>query len=161
MNVFDYVMQMEKDGETFYRDLASKSEEGGLKRIYMMLAEDEVNHYNAFQKLKEDSSPEIAETVVLTNAKTIFAQMKEKVDSLEFDLSVVDLYKKAIEVEKSSAAFYREKAEEMEKPGAKEIFLKIAGDEDRHQHLLENMVIFLSRPNQWIEDAEFNHLDEY
>ena len=161
MNIFDYVMQMEKDGETFYRELAEKTQESGLKRIFTLMAEDEVVHYNAFKTLKDDTSTEIAETAVLTNAKNIFAKMKEKVDAFDLDVSAVELYKKAIEVEKSSAAYYREKAEELEKPEAKEIFLKIARDEDKHQHLLENMVIFLSRPAQWIEDAEFNHLEDY
>jgi rubrerythrin len=161
MNVFEYAMQMEKDGEAYYRDMASKCNSEGLGKILTMLADDEVGHYKAFKRLKESSSPEVVETVVLTNAKNVFAEMREKQQDFDFDLSEVELYKTAVEVEMKSAAFYKEKAEEMDNPEAKETFLKIAGDELKHQFLLENMIDFLSRPTRWVEDAEFNHLEDY
>jgi rubrerythrin len=161
MNVFDYAMQMEKDGEAYYRDLADKCKIEGLKMILLLLADDEVGHYKAFKRLKGELSPEVIETIVLTNAKTIFAEMKETLTDDPADMSEVELYKKAIEVERKSAAFYTEKAGEVENTEAKEAFLKIAGDELKHQHLLENMVEFLSRPKTWVEAAEFVHLDEY
>ena len=43
----------------------------------------------------------------------------------------------------------------------KDILLNIAEDEKKHRFLLKNTVEFLSRPKTWIENAEFNHLDEY
>lgn len=161
MNVFDYAMQMEKDGEAYYRDLAGRMNQEGLKRILTLLADDEVGHYNAFKKLREESNPHVYATTVLGSAKTIFSQMKDQLEGFNVDISEIALYKKAIDVEIKSAAFYKEKAAEIENPGAKEILLKIAQDEVKHQYLLENMVEFLSRPISWIESAEFNHLDEY
>lgn len=162
MNVFEYAMQMEKDGEAYYRDLADKCKIEGLKKILILLADDEVGHYKAFKKLNDQLSPEVLETVVLSNAKTIFTEMKEAEGDLEAaDISEIDLYKKAIEVEAKSAAFYKEKAAEVDNREAKDAFLKIAQDELKHQHLLENMVDFLARPNSWVEAAEFVHLDEY
>lgn len=162
MNVFEYAMQMEKDGEAYYRDLADKCKIEGIKKILILLADDEVGHYKAFKKLNDQLSPEVRETVVLTSAKTIFAEMKES--NAEFqaaDMSEIDLYKKAIDVEIKSAAFYKEKAEEVNNTEAKDAFLKIAKDERKHQHLLENMVEFLGRPKTWVEAAEFVHLEEY
>jgi rubrerythrin len=161
MNVFDYAMQMEKDGEAYYRDLIGRCNQEGIKRILSLLADDEVGHYNAFKKLKEESSPEVCATTILGKTKTIFAEMRGQLEGFNIDISEIALYKKAIEVEKKSATFYKEKAAEMENQEAKAMFLKISEDEEKHQFLLENMVEFLSRPISWIESAEFNHLDEY
>jgi rubrerythrin len=163
VNVFDFAMQMEKDGEAYYRELAAKCSVEGIKNILNLLADDEVGHYNIFKKLKEETPADIAGTAILTNAKNIFAQMKEKDKEKEFkfDVSEIELYQKAIEVERKSEEFYKEKANEMDNPNAKEIFLKIAEDERRHQFLLENMKEFLERPVTWVEDAEFNRLEDY
>jgi len=161
MNIFDYAMQMEKDGEAYYRQLAGKCHIKGLKRILNMLADDEVGHYNTFEKLKAGTDTEVTGSMVLENAKNIFQDIKETETEFDFAVSEIELYNKAIEIEKKSEDFYREKANEVEKPGLKDILLNIAGDEKKHRFLLENTVEFLSRPKTWIENAEFHHLDEY
>jgi rubrerythrin len=161
MNIFEYAMQMEKDGEAYYRELASKCKQEGLKHILTLMAEDEVGHYEAFKRLRDETPVEVTESVVLKSAKNIFSEMKGQLAGFNFDASEVELYKKAVAVEKGAAEFYREKAKEVENPEARKIVLKIAGDEQKHQFLLENMVDFLSHPESWVENAEFNHLDEY
>jgi rubrerythrin len=163
VNVFDFAMQMEKDGEAYYRDMAAGCGVEGIKNILNLLADDEVGHFQTFKKLKEETPADIAGTAILTNAGNIFARMREKDTKKEYnvDVSEIELYKKAIEIEKKSEEFYKEKANEMDNPKAKEIFLTIAEDERRHQFLLENMINFLSRPVTWVEDAEFNRLEDY
>lgn len=161
MNIFDYAMQMEKDGEAYYRQLAGKCHIQGLKKILNMLADDEVGHYNTFEKLKKGIDAEVPGSMVLENAKNLFQDIKETETGFDFDVSEIELYNKAIEIEKKSEDFYREKANEAEQPGLKFILLNIAEDEKKHRFLLKNTVEFLSRPKTWIENAEFNHLDEY
>jgi rubrerythrin len=161
MNIFDYAMQMEKDGEAYYRQLAGKCHIQGLKKILNMLADDEVGHYNTFEKLKKGIDAEVPGSMVLENAKNLFQDIKETETGFDFDVSEIELYNKAIEIEKKSEDFYREKANEAEQPGLKFILLNIAEDEKKHRFLLKNTVEFLSRPKTWIENAEFHHLDEY
>ena len=54
MNVYEYAMKVEKDGERYYRDLASKTDEPGLKSILNMLADEEVKHYVVFDKMNKN-----------------------------------------------------------------------------------------------------------
>ncbi len=161
MNIFDFAMQMEKEGEAYYRSLAQKSTTEGIKKILNMLADDEVKHQEILERLKEKSDIAAAETQVLQNAKNIFAEMKDQVIDLDFGESEINLYRKARELEEKSERFYKEKAQEVENIKTKEILLRIAGEENRHIFLIENMIAFLSRPQTWIENAEFYHLDEY
>jgi rubrerythrin len=154
-------MQMEQDGEAYYREMASKCNVPGLKKILDMLADDEVGHYDTLKKLKEGVDAEVSGSMVLESAKNIFREIKDTAAGFDFDVSEIDQYNKAIEIEKKSEDFYREKANEVEQPGLKDILLNIAEDEKKHRFLLKNTVEFLSRPKTWIENAEFNHLDEY
>ena len=34
MNIYEYAMKLEKDGERFYRDLAEKIEDKGLDHVF-------------------------------------------------------------------------------------------------------------------------------
>ena len=46
-------------------------------------------------KMKEGTSTKVADTILLTNAKTIFAKMRQSKDKFKFGDSQIHLYKKA------------------------------------------------------------------
>ena len=162
MNVFEFAMQMEKDGEKFYREIAEKSNDPGLKRIFNTLADEEVIHYQTFKKLFEKSGANAVESNILDKAKNIFSEMK---DAGGFDVSAetlqTDAYKKAMEAEKDAYTFYESKANDVEDENEKQILLTFAREERRHYRLLENVLEFVSRPESWLEDAEFSNMEDY
>jgi len=162
MNIYKYAMKMEKDSENYYRELANKTGDLGLQNILKMLANDEVKHYHIIeQMMKTDVSVELAETDILENAKNIFIKIKGKNLVFDFDLTQINFYRKAQEMEEKSYKFYIEMSGKAEIESQKKIFLKLAGEEKKHMFLLENLVEFVSKPETWIENAEFNHLDDY
>lgn len=159
MNIYEFAMQMEQDGENFYRDLAAKSSHSGVKRILTMLADDEVKHYNTVKEMAQNANPDMAGTTILAGAKNVFAQMQGTAFNLEG--IQIELYRQAQEVERQSQTFYEEKADQIVDPASRALLLKIADEEKRHYFLLDHVVEFLNRPQTWIENAEFNHLEEY
>ncbi|MDD5064661.1 MAG: ferritin family protein [Phycisphaerae bacterium] len=160
MNIFDFAMEKEKYSEDYYRQLAAGSNNKGLETVFNMLADEEAKHYKIVSDMKKDISPGLAETRVLSNAKDVFEQMRESARSFNFNISQVELYRKALKIEEQSQDFYLEKADEVEE-AHKEIFLKLAEQEKKHYFLLENIIDFVSRPQTWLENAEFYHLEEY
>ena len=159
-NIFEYAMQMEKDGEDYYRQLAQKAGNNGIKTILTMLADEEVKHYNTVEKIKTQNT-QIAKSEILTDAKNVFIQIKESGDSFDFDINEAELYKKAREIEKKSQDFYMEKSNEVTEEFQRTLFLKLAVEEKKHYVLLDNIIEFVSQPEQWLENAEFFHLEEY
>jgi rubrerythrin len=160
MNIYDFAMQMEQDQENFYRKLIARTKDTGVQRILNMLAEDEAKHYRIVRQLKANApAPEMADTAVLGEAQTIFAQMQGQ----DFDLGglQVEIYQQAQELEHESRDFYSDQASKAENVAHKQLFLKLADEERRHYFLLDHMIEFVNRPRRWIEDAEFNHLEEY
>lgn len=158
--MFEFAMEKEKYSEDYYRRLAGKSNNKGLKTVFNMLANEEAKHYKIVSDMKEDIAPDLAETTVLSDAKNVFAKMRDSVQNFNFNISEIKLYKRALNIEKQSRDFYLEKANEAEKT-CKEIFLKLADEEKKHYFLLENIIDFVSRPKTWLENAEFYHLEEY
>jgi len=162
MNIYKYAMKMEKDSENYYRELANQTEDIGLQNILKILTDEEVRHYNIIeQMMKSKASAELAETDILKKVNNIFIKIKGKNLVFNFDLPQINLYRKAQEIEEKSYKFYIEMSDKVEIESQRKVFLKLAGEEKKHMFLLENLVEFVSRPETWIENAEFNHLDDY
>jgi len=160
MNIFIYAMQMEKDGENYYRQLAQSAGNKGVKTIFTMLAEEEVKHFNIVKDVKASITQTVTDTPLLDNAKNIFIQIQQAGEKLSFDVKQTELYKKAQDIEEKSRKFYLEAAQKVGRE-QKQIFLKLAEEEKKHYFLLENIIQFVSRPEQWLENAEFYHLEDY
>jgi rubrerythrin len=161
VDILEYAMQVEKEGEAHYRELAERSNNPGMKKILTELADSEVEHYNVFKAIKENSNiPEIDEAI-LPHVKNIFSGMKAD-KTLEVDPNEIELYRNVQRHEKKSQEFYLQKAEEVDTPALKEMLLKIAAEEGKHYQVLGGLIDFLSSPAQWLEDAEWHHItDEY
>ena len=161
MNIFDFAMEKEKFSEDYYRRLAGKTNNKGLQSIFNMLADEEAKHYKIVADMKKNIAADLAETTVLLSAKNNFAKMQKSAENFSVDINQVELYKKAQNIEKQSEDFYLQKANEIPDEYQKEIFQKLAEEEKKHYFLLDNIIEFVSRPKQWLENAEWYHLEEY
>ena len=159
MDIYEYAMQMEKDGENLYREVASKTSDPGLRAILTMLADAEVRHYKLFQNMKNNDKLRMPDAPILNDVKNIFIEMREK-KQFEADVSQVELYKKAQGIEEQTRDFYLAKAEEVA-TDQQEIFLKIAAEEKRHYIILENIIRLVSKADIWLENPEWYHLEDY
>jgi len=159
MDIYSYAMKMEKDGEEFYRELAGKTDDKGLKSILGMLADAEVRHYNILRNMKMNEGGKEFNTDALAYLKNIFETLK---DSRQFDLdgSAIELYKKAQFIEIQSREFYLDEAKTAAPP-RRETFAKIADEEQRHYLILEDIITMVDKPRTWLETPEWYHLDEY
>ncbi|MDA8079623.1 MAG: ferritin family protein, partial [Nitrospiraceae bacterium] len=136
MDIYDYAMQMEKDGENYYNELRNKTTNQGLKAILGMLIAAEVKHYALFQNMKQRAKVQVPDSPILADVKNIFVQMRERKD-FNVDVTQKELYRKAQDIEVKSRDFYRAKADEVTDASQKEAFRKIAQEEQRHFIILE------------------------
>jgi rubrerythrin len=163
MDILDFAMQMERDGETFYRDLAGRTSQTGLVRLLTSLADAEVLHYNVLKDMQEEGVSTLGDTTLLDDARNIFRDMMDEGESWPLDASQVDLYSHALELEKKSHDFYMEKAHAIDSEAGKRIFLQIAEEEKMHCEIIDSIIEFVSRPvdGNWLENAEWFHTDDY
>lgn len=154
MNIYDYAMKVEKDGEAYYRELAEKSTDVGLKRVFTMLAEQEVKHYAALKRMARNDGFDSSEYETFdSEEKTIYEILKEN-KGAGFPKDEIKYYKDAIAHEDDMAGYYREKANEVETEGEKFILNAIAEEEEKHKEILENILEYVTQPNL-VGSAEF------
>jgi len=152
MDIYDFSIQMEHDAETLYRSLASKTDKPGIKKIFGMLADDEVKHAKAVEVLKKKQSPGQNKSS-MTEVATVFASMKENVEELSPDL-LVEL-RRALEIEKKGKEYYEEKFSELDTEEGQKLFKSLSRQEDYHYKTVENLIELIEKPQWWVEHAEF------
>ncbi len=165
MDIYQFAMRMERDGEMFYRQLAQECPEPGLAGIFTMLAEEEVKHYRVISRLsKKEKEPLPSESAILRDVKNVFIAMQAEKIELRIDTTKAAIaYRKACDLEDQSQQFYVQKAEVVADAHERQIFLRLAKEEEKHLRIMENIVEFVTRrePGNWLENAEWHHLDEY
>ncbi|MCX6835683.1 MAG: ferritin family protein [candidate division Zixibacteria bacterium] len=163
MNAFEHAMKMEQDGRAFYLEHAGKTDNPALRRVLAELADDELKHYNIFKAMHDLEKAEYREsekTTIVRTVKNVFEEMRSQNRNYAFAADARRIWDTAREVEKKSETFYREKAREMTDDNQKKIWNRIADEEQRHWHTIEQVIQFLDRPRQWLADAEWNSLEE-
>ncbi len=161
-NVFEFAMKMEKDGQDFYEDQASRTDNPALEKIWLQLAQDEVKHYEIFKRLRNGEIKEAAAmaelgTTILNTSKTVFEQLPR--EDFKFGDDVFAAWEKAKQVELDTEKFYREKAGESKEGEVKYAFNLLADEEHKHVVLIEKVLEFLHQPKSWLDDAEWSNLD--
>ncbi len=161
MNLIEYALKMEKNGEAYYRELASKAGNKDIEEIFIMLAEAEVKHYESFLQLKNEQAILTSEENLFPEIKNIFQRMSKEKPSINVQQGQIEAYRKARNIEKESRDFYLKEYEKTSDPIEKELCLTIADEEHQHYIILDNMINFMSSPDTWLEDAEWHHMDTY
>ena len=161
MNIFEYAMQIEKEGEQVYREFASTSPNKELSSIFNWLADAELKHYELFHSMKNQQFPSLEESPLLRDTVKIFQKIKEIKEPNSFKSNKGDVYKRALSIEERMAVFYNEKAEESDDPNQKEIFKKISLEEKRHQQIIENVINLVNNPEIWIKEDKFREILDF
>jgi rubrerythrin len=166
MDIFDFALKMELDGEKYYRDLAEQVKYDDLKKVLIGLAEDEERHYEIIKSAKEQMKPIEADSS-LSKIQNVFVINKNKEfspDDNEFIAKLkdeqFDVYEAALKKEKESVELYKKLKEDAKKQEEQVIFEKLMHEEEKHVEVIENILEMLNHVNDWVEAAEFNHRDD-
>lgn len=159
MEIYEFAMKMEKDGEQYYLELAQNAVNAGFKNIFTILAHAEAVHYDIFRKMRDNEKIEVPGTKLLSEVRNIFEKIREEEKDADVLISQIDLYRKAREIENKSIDFYLTQADEMRDPYQKEIFVKIADEEKKHFFIMEEIINFVAQPGTWLENPEWYHTE--
>lgn len=158
MDYFEFSIQMEKDAEALYRKMAENAPVEGIKKILLMLAEDEVRHRVAIEQLQKKMAVGPAQGSAL-EIKTVFDEMKKDSSITNITMDAAEDYEKAVEIEQRGLDFYKKKFEESDDPANKKLFDVLMRQESYHLHTTKNLLDMVRRPDWWVENAEFDPHD--
>lgn len=165
MTAFEFAMKMELDGKSYYEKQADKMTHPALKKLFSELASDEERHYQIFKEMSAGKKPEYEaafKTSILATTKNVFQKLsasKTKIDDLPD--SVREAWGGALDIEDKSVKFYHEQAGKVSDSDQKRIWNSIAAEEQKHWTAINYVIDFISRPKQWLEDAEWSNIEPY
>lgn len=164
MNIFEFAMKMEEDGRTYYLEHARKIENPALKKILLDMADDELKHFKIFQAMRNQETIEYldsSKTTIIDTVKNAFEELKQEAKEHTTQTDFRKIWETALEIEEKAENFYREKAEEIDDSNGKRTLRKIADEEHNHWIAIENVIQFLDKPKQWLENSEWSDLETF
>ena len=159
MNPYDFAIQMSRDGEKLFRTLTRQVKKPGLRKILVMLANDQATHRRDFAKMKKAEGKTLPDAKNLTGVLNPFAQRLKRLDlgeRLDENLPPSELYRRGQALDKECEDFYRKRAAWVKDPRLKQALLGVAEEQRKHYFTLEHLINFILEPQQELEDAEWN-----
>lgn len=152
MNIFEFALNMEREGEQYYRQLADSAADPTIKSLFNSLADDEKLHYLILKQLEAENY-DIAGEVADNLPKPVFKNAEEFVLT-GISPAEVEAYLHAHQLEHKSIKLYQDLCG---KTGEKEacVLYRLVSEEKRHYEQLDELVIMLNKPKDWVESAEF------
>ena len=160
MDIFDQAMAIEQQGAEFYQALADDAPDEGSGYIFSWLVEQERKHFAIFKKMKASGALPAGKSSDLKGVREIFVGWKDARARLNIKADQVKLYLQALEVEEKSVRLYEDAARAADDDAVRQVFLRIAAEEKAHRQIMENIIEFVSKPEIWVENAEFGYRGE-
>jgi len=161
MNIYEIAIMMEKDGEEFYLEQAEKNKNNALSRIFLLLAKDEKRHAEILKNKFEGMDYKMQKNETPVKMKNFFSSDKEFISEMERLPKQLSVYRQALLNENKSIELYKSLLIRAEDLVTKKLFEYLTQQENEHSELLEEIILLVSRPDEWVESAEFGLREEY
>jgi len=155
MDMLKFAVEMELEGERYYRRQAEENRDNGLAIVFRALADDEHRH----AKLLEGAlgglphEPDAVPNSYL-NVFERAADFKSAVNHKQ-----LDAYRAALEKEEASIALYTKLRDQTQRD--RTLFEFLIAEEEKHYQVMDLLVRLVVRPEEWVESAEFGVREEY
>jgi len=155
-------IEFETQVSKLYRDAMEKSADPVGKRIFGVLAEEELKHLNYLESRLDELRRTGAITLEdLDTALPSEQMIREGIGMLETRMTPKDkgselqMLGKALEVERDTTEFYRRMARELSDKGQK-IFARFVEIEEGHLAIVQAEIDYLNRTGYWFDIKEFD-----
>jgi len=157
MNNLEFAINMEHDGEKFYKRQAEKNKDNSLNTVFLLLEKDEAHHAQILQ----NKFNELTDNNTLSQVNNVFKESKGFISEFEKIPNQLDAYKFALEIERKSIDLYTSFLSESTDDQSKELFEFLIKQEKDHYTIFEELILLIERPEEWVENAEFGIREEY
>ncbi|PKM49365.1 MAG: rubrerythrin [Firmicutes bacterium HGW-Firmicutes-7] len=161
MNIFEFAIRMELDGEKYYSDQAKINKGNSLSTVLLMLAKDEKNHADILQKKYNEASYEVIDQDLILEAKNVFKGAENFNTEVKTIPDQLDFYRMALDKEQESIQLYEKYYLEATDKETKDLFEYLVKQEKEHYEILDEIILLINKANEWVESAEFGVREEY
>jgi len=161
MTVLDFAEQMERSGLEFYKEMASRTTQDGVKKVFRLLARDQQELLAKLHRMRERyAAAEMDDGGLLDRAINIFEDMRRREESLTVS-NDLEAYHMAIAAERDIVRQYLEAIGRTGNPDLKRSLMRVLALDRRELEEIEQLYDFVNAPNDSLEWGEFSNLDEF
>jgi hypothetical protein len=135
----DVVLRKAGEGKGYYERCGAEAGVPGLSQIFAMLSEDELRHADALRAQQNGARVELGHSTTLDGAKSILHRLAMQDASLAQFNGDLGCYLQAMDFEAASVRLHGQLAQDAEHHWERELFLKIAAEDEMHFTLIEHM----------------------
>jgi rubrerythrin len=159
MNTIDFAISMELEGQKYYLDLAELNKDNELYKVFSLLADSEKQHAELLKKYQKNETLSLEDQFVQPEFKSVFKDLKQF--RKEHSAKQLDAYRLACEQEEKSINLYKDMKAKAKNLSEAEMYDYLIHQEEEHLILFEELVKMVTRPEEWVEAAEFGIREEY
>ncbi|NLP16662.1 MAG: ferritin family protein [Clostridiales bacterium] len=161
MNKLEFAIRMENEGRQYYLEQALKNQDNALSKVFNILADSEKEHEELLKKRLNNEEYSLNEDDSIKNIKSVFNGLKDFEASTIRSATQLDVYRLAVEIEEKSIDLYKDMLKASDNDKDKELFEFLLREERKHLTLFDELVKMLTRPEEWVESAEFGLREDY
>lgn len=161
MNSLEFAINMEHDGEKFYRELAEINKDNSLNAVFLLLEKDEAHHAQILENKFKELSYELTDNNTLAQYHSVFKKSGNFKSEFREIPNQLDAYKFALAIERRSIELYEKLLAESRDDSTKNLFEYLIKQEKDHLTVFEGLILLVERPDEWVESAEFGTREDY
>ncbi|WP_273702654.1 ferritin family protein [Thermoanaerobacter sp. A7A] len=155
MTNVEFAIQMEKDGEKYYKEQAQKNKGNELENLFLDLANDEKKHAEIIENWAKKNIFDLKESEIIKKFTNVFKNKDEVKSNVRFKPEQLEIYQFALKIENESIDLYEKMLKEAKDDLEKRLFEFLIREENRHKEIFENLVDHVRKAEEWVESAEF------
>jgi rubrerythrin len=167
MNILEFAREIETMGGQLYRDMAAQSPIKEIRSIFGFLAREGTLHDEQLEVMSRGPAlPALEKSSILGDSKAVFKNLSEQFTrpgtiaiDREFPLGT------ALEFENKGVTLYENAIAELivgtGNDRSRRVLQQLVEQKKNHVRLIESLKDFQRHPYEWLENAEWYHLDEY
>lgn len=161
MKKLAYALQMEIDGEQYYRTQARRNKGNAMQRAFLLLAGAEQKHATILRHML--TLPDVSEigNMPPDEPENLFADKEDYRRDAAVLPGQLEVYEIALDMEQKSISFYQEMMEGAKDETTMNMLMFLIREEKKHYAFFEELTTLLRSPRDWVESAEFGTREEY
>lgn len=163
--IHEMAVQMEKDGIEFYRRASEKTSDPLGKEMFLSFVKDEESHLKLLEELFggtgiDEAMGILREGTPRERVESVFASAGSEVrERIAAGVGEIEALKIGMDMETQGYKLYKEAAEGAASEEERDMFERLASEENQHYTMLQNTHTYLERTGEWFVWEERGLLD--
>jgi rubrerythrin len=149
-DAIEIAITMEVDAVSFYRECSLRVKNPVGRKMFLSIMEDEKRHIEMLKEVLQGLEITAKDVRPIDAIRSVFEELREvMLKRVEATADEMEAFKVAMEMENEGRDFYRKRAADAAAPKERELFERLAREEEQHYAVFSNTYSFMKDTGNW------------